>query len=98
MVARQVSRLAGGLRELGIDAGPWCRGVVCLLVALALVVAVIASAAAAPSPSRPFGSTDAILKWINDYRHKPEPEQLPAVVHALSAMQAFKDAESSGAY
>ena len=98
MVATRVSRLTGGLRELGIDAGPWRRGAVCLLVALALVVAVIASAAAAPSPSRPFASTDAILKWINDYRHKPEPEELPAVVHALSAMQAFKDAESSGAY
>ena len=29
---------------------------------------------------------------------KPDPEALPAVVRALSAMQAFKDAESSGPY
>ena len=40
----------------------------------------------------------SILKWINAYRHKPEPEACPRVVRALSAMQAFKDAETSGAY
>jgi hypothetical protein len=38
------------------------------------------------------------LRWINAYRVKPDPDALPAVVHALSDMQAFKDAESSGAY
>ena len=29
---------------------------------------------------------------------RPDAEDLPVVVHALSAMQAFKDAESSGPY
>ena len=55
-----------------------------------------------PPPHAAIGpgvqSNDAILKWINAYRHKPDPEALPAVVHALSAMQAFKDAENSGPY
>src|ERR1700742_2622468 len=56
------------------------------------------AAAAPPPPSTALTSTDAILKWINNYRHKPEPDLLPGVVRTLSAMQAFKDAESSGPY
>jgi hypothetical protein len=63
-------------------------------------------AAAAPSPNAAPStapnaaplSTDAILKWINGYRHRPDPDRLPLVVRALSEMQAFKDSESSGAY
>ena len=59
-------------------------------------------AAAAPSPNAAPStapnaaplSTDAILKWINDYRHRPDPDRLPLVVRALSEMQAFKDSES----
>ena len=54
-------------------------------------------AAAAPPTAAPI-STDAILKWINDYRHRPDPDRLPPVVRALSEMQAFKDSETSGAY
>ena len=53
---------------------------------------------AAQPPNAPINSTDGLLKWINDYRNRPDPESLPAVVHALSAMQAFKDAETCGAY
>src|SRR5262249_13233465 len=43
-------------------------------------------------------ANEAIPNWINGYRHRPDPDQLPSVVRALSAMQAFKAAESSGAY
>ena len=75
------------------------RTAAALIVVFTLVVgASAAPAAAAPRPSAALNSTDAILKWINSYRHKPDPQSLPVVVHALSAMQAFKDAESSGPY
>jgi len=57
----------------------------------------LAAAAAAP-PNAAFNSTDAMLRWINAYRHKPDPDGLPDVVRALSQLQAFKDAETSGAY
>src|SRR5271156_5755728 len=75
-----------------------CRAAVAVLAAIAFLVMPIARAAALPPPNAALNSTDAILKWINDYRHKPDPEGLPSVVRALSAMQAFKDAETSGAY
>src|SRR5271156_597826 len=65
------------------------------MIAIALIIAAIASAAALPQKGPPFGSTESILHWINDYRHAPDPEGLPAVVRALSTMQAFKDAETS---
>jgi len=63
-----------------------------------LTFAVIAGPAAAQRPAPALTSTDAILRWINNYRHKPDPAGLPVVVHTLSSMQAFKDAESSGPY
>ena len=39
-----------------------------------------------------------MLKWINAYRGKPAPDGLPILVRALSDLQAFKDAETCGAY
>jgi hypothetical protein len=69
------------------------------LAALALAMPAPAAAATpAPAAATARLSTDGILKWINDYRHKPDPDRLPALVRALSAMQAFKDAETCGAY
>src|SRR5580692_12149389 len=69
-----------------------------LFAALIFALALTASAAAAKAPNAALTSTDGILKWINSYRDKPDPEGLPVVVHALSQLQAFKDAETSGAY
>ena len=66
-----------------------------MLLAFALAPA---PAAAATPPGAAFPSTTTILKWINDYRHRPQPDKLPAVVMALSQMGAFKDPESCGAY
>jgi hypothetical protein len=66
-----------------------------MLLAFALAPA---PAAAATPPGAAFPSTATILKWINDYRHRPQPDKLPAVVLALSQIGAFKDSESCGAY
>jgi hypothetical protein len=65
---------------------------------LALTVVLAAPAGATPRPVPTLTSTDAMLKWINAYRGRPEPDGLPVLVRALSDLQAFKDAESSGAY
>ncbi|MGN6748456.1 MAG: hypothetical protein ACTHJS_07665 [Xanthobacteraceae bacterium] len=69
-----------------------------VIIALGFLIAALAPARAVPPSASAFGSNDAILKWINGYRHHPDPDQLPSVVRALSAMQAFKVAESSGPY
>jgi hypothetical protein len=109
MVANSVAGLSGAklsVTRLSVTrhsvAGRWRRAGAGFVAALALVVplvfGLVAPAAAATPPVRALNSTDSILKWINDYRHKPDPEQLPAVVRSLSGMQAFKDAETSGAY
>jgi hypothetical protein len=78
--------------------GGHLRRAAALLAALAFGIGFIAPAAAASPPSTGLNSTDSILKWINNYRHQPDPESLPNVVRALSGMLAFKDAETSGPY
>ena len=67
------------------------------LLALTIVFAAPVAAAEPPTGAMPL-STDTILKWINGYRLRPDPERLPMVVRALSGVQAFKDSETSGAY
>ena len=74
------------------------RTVIGFLTVFVLTIALIGPTRAAQPPGNALNSTDGILKWINAYRTRPDPEGLPVVVHALSQMQAFKDAESSGAY
>jgi hypothetical protein len=69
-----------------------------IAVAVGLFVTPTVPALAAQPPAAALNSTTAILGWINAYRHRPDPDKLPEVVHTLSTMQAFKDAESSGPY
>jgi hypothetical protein len=79
-------------------AGNLRRAAAAVIAVLALAIVVVAPAAAAPRPATPVSATDAVLKWINAYRHTPDPDGLPAMVRALSDMQAFKDPGSAGAY
>jgi hypothetical protein len=76
----------------------WRTGAGGLLVALTLATGFVAPTAAATPPRGALNSTEAMLKWINAYRGRPEPEALPVLVRGLSEMQAFKDPESCGAY
>jgi hypothetical protein len=77
----------------------YLRRIVTGLFAIAAVaLALVGPAAAAQPPNAPLNSTDGMLKWINGYRDRPEPENLPAVVRTLGELQAFKDAETCGAY
>src|ERR1700688_2383453 len=74
------------------------RTVTGLFAVLAVALALITPAPAARPPSALLNSTEGILRWINAYRDRPDPDGLPVVVRALGALQAFKDAETSGAY
>jgi hypothetical protein len=54
---------------------------------------------AAAAPHAPdFTTADAVLRWINTYRTKPDFAQVGAAVRALSALGAFRDTENSAVY
>ncbi|MGO8955013.1 MAG: hypothetical protein ACLQF2_17040 [Rhodomicrobium sp.] len=55
-------------------------------------------AAAAPVTPPSSGAPDAVLKWIKNYRAKPNPMAVPAVMRALSAHGTIKDPDASGVY
>lgn len=78
--------------------GPLRTVTAAIAAALTLVLISAMPAAAAAQTRAAPPSTDMILKWINNYRHRPDPDRLPMLVHALSDMQAFKDSETCGAY
>ena len=56
----------------------------------------------APAPAGPtlldLQTPEAVLRWINVYRAKPDPAGVPAAVKALSRLSGFKDPETAGAY
>ncbi|HZT46699.1 MAG TPA: hypothetical protein VFA64_01910 [Hyphomicrobiaceae bacterium] len=72
------------------------------MAVLMAVLLSITSAVAAPAKKKPekaeFGSTESILRWINDYRNKPAPSKLPAAVKAMSAHGVFRDMDTAGIY
>ena len=90
--------LAGNLfaNNLPIRAGGFWRHAPKSLLAFIMLAAAFTAPAAAESqpPNATPNSTNSILRWINAYRGKPEPDALPVLVHGLSDLQAFKDAES----
>ena len=45
-----------------------------------------------------FSSTDAVLRWINAYRTKPDVSQVPNAVLTLSKLDAFQETENSAVY
>lgn len=69
-----------------------------LFLVLVAAFAVLAGPAkSAPPKARPLTTQD-ILKWIDRYREKPEPQRLPELVRAMSGMGLFKDLDSAGIY
>jgi hypothetical protein len=63
-----------------------------------IVIAAVTPAHAARSAPPDFVSTEAVLRWINGYRAKPDPQNVPAAIKALSQFGAFKDTEGAGVY
>jgi hypothetical protein len=71
--------------------------VACVLV-LGGATAVARPAASIQSRAPDFNTTDAVLRWINAYRTKPDFTQVPAAVRALSEQGALRDTETSAVY
>jgi hypothetical protein len=77
------------------------QGVLKALTAVSVLVLAFTAAAPAKS-SRPaaadLSSPDAVLRWINTYRQKPDPANVPTAVKALSSSGALTDPEKAGVY
>jgi hypothetical protein len=67
------------------------------LIAGLAALFILSPADAAMHPSEIY-SSDAALRWINAYRAKPAPADVPAVALALSRLGTFTDPERCGAY
>ena len=68
---------------------------------LALVFLGLPTMAAAPVKKKAaadFSSTENILRWINNYRLRPDPAKLPAAVKAMSELGVFRDMDQAGIY
>jgi hypothetical protein len=73
------------------------RPAMAMLLALALL-SPPAAVAAPPKKNDPFASQENILRWINGYRSHPQPDRVPALVHAASGLGLFNDMEKAGVY
>jgi hypothetical protein len=58
----------------------------------------VGPATAVPAHPADFSTTEAVLRWINAYRTKPDVTQVPAAVRALSQLGALRDTENSAVY
>ncbi len=67
-----------------------------LRLAVSAVLAVMCTAGAIAAPAVEFASRDAVSDWMDGYRHRPEPQRLPAAMRALVRANAFRDPETSG--
>lgn len=66
------------------------------LIALALGAAPVL--AAPPTKPTGFSQSEQILRWINNYRLKPEPDRLPEAVKAMVALGVLRELDSAGVY
>jgi len=77
------------------------RAVVSIFAIIVLALSAGAAQAqrkGAPQPPPQELTAKVILKWINGYREKPEPEKLPQAVKAMSGLGIFKELEQAGVY
>jgi len=78
--------------------GQFLRLSALLVGAIALVFASL-GADAKPKPKRqPFNRPEILLKWMNDYRHNPEPERLAEAYKAMRDLNLLKDVDAAGIY
>lgn len=74
------------------------RSAIAILLALVLACGGPATAAPPKKKADEFTSADQILRWINGYRSQPNPEKVPAMLKAASALGLFRDLETAGVY
>jgi hypothetical protein len=68
------------------------------LIAGVITLLTVSLADAALLRPADVASTDAVLRWINGYRVKPDPKSVPAAMRALSRFGALSEPERAGVY
>jgi hypothetical protein len=69
-----------------------------VMLALAFAMALGVPAAAAPTSTSDLATTDAVLRWINGYRKKPDLAHVPGAVRTLSRLDALRESETAAVY
>ena len=69
-----------------------------VILALAFAMALGAPAVATPTSASDLATTDAVLRWINGYRKKPDLAQVPVAVRTLSRLDALRESETAAVY
>jgi hypothetical protein len=69
-----------------------------VMLALAFAMALGAPAAATPTSTSDLATTDAVLRWINGYRKKPDLAHVPVAVRTLSRLDALRESETAAVY
>ena len=74
-------------------------GILLALVALLHAAAPASAKSKTKAPPKlEFTKSELVLKYINDYRHHPEPDRLPEVVRAMSQLGLFRELDQAGVY
>jgi hypothetical protein len=68
------------------------------ITAAAFAAVIICSPLHAAPQQAAAVSTDGVLKWMGDYRYKPNPLRVAFMIRALSASGALKNPESAAVY
>jgi len=71
------------------------RRVICICVLAGALLGPAIGAIARPAE---FASTEAVLRWINAYRARPDAAKVPNAVLTLSRLDAFRETENSAVY
>ncbi len=69
-----------------------------LVGTLAFAIALCGPAAAVPARAPDLSTTDAVLRWVNGYRAKPDFAHVPVAVRTLSQLGALHDTETAAVY
>jgi hypothetical protein len=69
-----------------------------VMLALAFAMALGAPVTAAPTSTGDLATTDAVLRWINGYRKKPDLAHVPVAVRTLSRLDALRESETAAVY
>lgn len=88
------------------------RVILCLVMAVSAVATSAHAQSLSPAPAAkltrtpptasavatPFRSAEAIGRWMNEYRAKPEPQKLPQLFRAMADLGLLADQDAAGVY